>query len=597
MKSAHIFALSFLFAVVISCDDDPVGTPTPDQPVPITPDLTSKITSSVSGFVTDENGEPVVYAAITAGDKQTQTDEYGYFTIANASMPKTAAYVSVLKSGYFEGYKTFMPIENGEALVRLELISKSQAGTVDANAGGQVTTAEGATIVLPANGVVSASNNLVYNGQVIVFARSITSFEEGEPNLERPGDSRGVNLDGHLAALKSYSTIAVELTGSNGQPLQLADGKQATLNLPIPNALSGTAPAEIALWSLNTKTGLWEQQGTASKTGNAYVGTVGHFSFWECAEGLPLVNFTARVLNSALQPLVNVPVAINFAGLPKNAGYGRFGYTDTDGYITGAVFANADLVLDIITPCTTSAYSQEFSTGASDLDLGTLTGNLGQNIVTLSGGVKDCENQLVSNGYVQVYDNGFYNRIPVINGAFSFTGLACTNTDVYVVAVDYETYEQNIPLRLEIKAGMNNLDTLVACGTSTMGHITYTLDGGATVEILEPADTVAAFASDEIEGNTWTQVVTMSGDPNGSQQMSFQIKGEKSVIGTHTLTEVFSIAFPSGRGYWPAPVTVNITEYGNVGGFISGTFSSNMLDFESNALHELECSFRVRRRK
>lgn len=588
MNARSIFCLLFLSLLIIfsSCHD-PLEDNRRADPDPITPDLAAKISASVSGFAMDEAGEPVQYASVTVGDQQSTTDEYGYFSLSNVSVPKFAGQVKITKAGYYEGYKTFHPQENKEAFVRLQLLTRTATGTVEATTGGTASTGDGAQVMLPANGVVAVGTTTPYTGTVYVNSRLIDNVLQ-----ESPGDARGININGHAQALKLFSTVAVELTGSSGQALQLAEGKTATIKLPVPTALSADAPQTIALWSFDTSTGLWKQEGSATKTGNVYEGSVSHFSFWAGAEGIPLVNFSARIVNAAGEPLAHVPVSVTIAGVPKNAGHGRFGYTDANGYVSGSVFANKDLVLDILTPCALSAYEHEFSTTSVDIDLGTLTGNLGQNVITLSGTVLNCEHEPVANGYVQAYDNGFYNRIPVVNGSFSFTGLACTNTEVSLVAVDYATYEQNQPQSATILPGVNALGSLTACGTSTLGHITYTING-TTVTIQEPADTIAAYLA--TPQNVWTQVVTLSGDPNENQQMSFQFNGGTQTGTDHTLMEVFSNAFPSGRGHWPAPLTVTITEYGEKGGFIRGSFSGNLMDFEDNTVYSFSCSFKVRR--
>jgi hypothetical protein len=287
---------------------------------------------------------------------------------------------------------------------------------------------------------------------------------------------------------------------------------------------------------------------------------------------------------------VHAPVMITFAGQPVNAGHGSSGFTNANGEVTGAVYANRDFVLDILTPCATSAYAHNFSTTTSDIDLGTLTGNLGQSAVLISGRAENCDGQGITNGYVQTYDGAFFHRIPVVGGDFSFNGIMCTNTTVSLVAVDLSTYKQNTPQELTLTPGSNAVGTLNVCGTSTMGHITYTYDG-VTTTIQEPADTIAAFSLDGFEG---TQIITLSGEPNTQQQMSFQLSGTRQV-GTNTVTEVFSTIFPSGRGYWPANINVTISEYGARGGFISGEFSSTMLDFGDNSVHTFSCSFRIRR--
>lgn len=583
--SSRILLFLFLVGFVVSCSD-PMEDRAKDPDIVI-PDLEEKITASVSGFVTTESGDPVVYAAVAAGDKEVLTDGSGYFKITGASVPEFAGQVSVISPNYFTGYETFTPNTERESFVRITLLEKPEAKTIAAT-GGSVTV-EGATVQLQANSVVLASTGAAYAGDVKVHVRMLELDEAGlRPGL--PGDGRGVDANGHAKVLRSFAPIIIELSTAGGQPLQLASGKLATITLPIASDMIGDAPNTISLWTYNTASGLWEEHGTAQKNGSTYVGTVEHFSFWDGAVGMPMVNLTARVVNSANQPLVHVPVRLTFAGQPVNAGHGSSAFTDANGYVTGVVIANRNYVLDILTPCNTPAYSHNFSAASSDVDLGTLTGNLGQSAVTISGLAKNCDGQNITNGYVQTYDGAFFHRFPVVNGSFSFNGIMCTNTTVSLVAVDLATYKQNTPKEMTLASGTNDAGTLTVCGSSTMGHITYTYDG-TTVTIQEPADTLAAYAFDTFTGS---QIVTLSGEPNTAQKMAFQLTGEQE-IGTNTVTEVFSTVFPSGRGYWPVAINVTITEYDAPGGFISGEFSSNMLDFGDNSVHTFSCSFRVRR--
>lgn len=593
MKFAFRFLPAFLIvaSLLYACSDDEVTEKGPVDPDPFTPDLTVKVQSSVSGFVIDEDDAPVAFAEVAAGNKTAQTDEFGYFKIEDVSVSEFADRVKVTRVGFFQGYATIQPVEDEGSVVRIKMLTKTEAGAIEAMAGGTVSTTDGGSVMLSSNGVVVAGTTNEYSGTIHVSIRPITSSNDIVIN-GKPGDARGVNADGHATVLKSFSTVAVELTGNSGEALQLMNGKPTTVKLPIPDALASEAPATISLWYYNTDNGLWQEEGTATKEGNVYVGTVNHFSFWDGAIGMPMVNFTARIVNASNAPLANVPVSVRSAGTPRYAGHERLGFTDANGVVGGAVFANANLVLDILTPCATSVYAHEFSTAASDLDLGTLTGNLGQSLVTLTGTVVDCESQPVVDGYLQTYDFGFYNRIPIVNGTFSFTGITCTNRDVNFVVVNNDTYQQNEPVSISLATGANDLGQLSACGLSTVGSITYTIDGNTTT-IAEPDDDVAAYNLHPTS-DTRTQVVALT-NPNNEQTMAFQFEGEAAPGGTHTMTEVFSLAFPSGRGYWPAPIAVTITEYGPIGGFISGEFSSNMLDFESNELHTLSVSFRVRR--
>jgi hypothetical protein len=312
--------------------------------------------------------------------------------------------------------------------------------------------------------------------------------------------------------------------------------------------------------------------------------------------GADLVNVKAKIVDAAAHPLTNVAIAITPVGVPLNAGYSGLGFSDADGNVTGAIPANSNLVLQVVTPCSTPAYAKSFSSASADIDLGQITGNMGQSAVTITGTVTNCDHQPVNDGYIQTYDHGFYNRIPVINGNFSFSGIACTNLAVNIVAVDNVAHQQSEPKTVTLTAGgYNDLGALTACGTSTMGSLSFTIDN-VTTDITEPADTIASyFLISGLDDSKWTQVITLSGNPNQDQKMAFLMDGPDAIGSEHHITEVYSNKFPGGRGYWPVPVTVNITEYGEVGGFISGSFSNQLIDFANNGLHTFSCTFRVRR--
>ena len=214
--------------------------------------------------------------------------------------------------------------------------------------------------------------------------------------------------------------------------------------------------------------------------------------------------------------------------------------------------------------------------------------------MTLTGTVTNCGGQAVTDGYVQTYDHGFYNRIPVINGAFHFSGLSCTNLPVNIVAIDNATYQQGPVKTVTLVSGANDLGALSACGTSTVGTLSFTIDG-VPKTITEPKDPIYSYLLTPSSGSAWTQIVQLSGASNGTPPMTFQFDGGNATGASHGVTDVFSTAFSSGRGYWPTPIAVTITEYGPIGGFVAGSFSGSLIEFDNSAVHTFSCTFRVKR--
>lgn len=552
-------------------------------------DYVARSRASVQGYVLDENRVPLSGVLVWADSHSTVTDEYGYFQFHDVLLPTAGSAIRVYRSGYYNACRAFQL--HGNAFVEVKLLKRTVTGTINGASGGSVTTPDGARVELPAQGVVVAVNNAAYAGPVEVSAKWINPSADPELLAAVPGEARGLNRENKMRFTPSLGMLAVELRGDTGQLLQVAPGKEAVISIPIASSLQGQAPATTSLWSLDERNGFWKEEFTATRTGNNYVSKVSHFSFWEAATGLPVVRLRARVLNSSLQPLAHTPVVITPTGAPWLAGYGRFGYTDAWGFISAIVPASSSLTLDVVTPCATSVFSLPVTTAMSDIDLGDIQGNAGQGAVTLQGTVLDCSNNPVTNGYVQFYDGGFNHRVPIVNGNFSFAGVACVNTTVSYVAVDKTNARQSQPQTI-ILNGQHNLGTLSACAVSSVSTITYVIDG-SSVTIAEPGLQPAGYligpASD------WTQVLILGGDQSMNPDVTFQFDGGAAVGAAHKVTEVFSKGFAGKRAYAPVPLTLTITEYGNPGGFISGSFSGLMLDFVDNTPYNFSCQFRVRR--
>lgn len=564
------------------------------DPIPLKPDFTEMASTAVSGMVVDENNEPVAFANISIGSRQTQTDGFGFFEFQTVSAPAVGATVTAQKTNYFPAYATIATNTSSNHYLQLKLRASTESIPLDASSGGTVSLPSGGSIEFSANAFKQVSGG-DYSGTVSVYGKWLGNTGEGsDQSALLPGDARGLDTDGFQRALQSFAGLVVELKGSGGQALQIVEGKTAKIKLPIATALLDKAPAKLGLWSFNKETGFWKQEGEAIREGNAYVANVSHFSYWEAAIGWPLVNFKATVHNAAGLPLVNVPVVLTPAGQPKNSGYGKFSYTDADGVVQGALFANTAFELELVTACADAVLPHSFTTAAEDLDLGVLVGNQGQSEVAITGAALDCQGEPISEGYLQTYDNAFFHRIPIVNGSFSYNGLVCTNKEISFIAVDLNSKQQSTPQTIQLQSGANALGTINVCGISAVSVIKYTVDDGAEIVLIEPTDTMYAYNLPAQQTSS-TAILTLGVDQNQFPDMQIQFDGSDSLGDGHLLREFASIIFANKRAYAPVPIKVNITEYGKAGGFISGSFHGLLLDFDNNTPHNLAVSFRVKR--
>lgn len=559
----------------------------------VMPDFETKVVSSVSGFVTDENDAPVTGASVSAGTGSGTTDEYGFFEIKNTQVVKSAAVVTVNKPGYFKGIKTYMAESGKSAFFRIKMIPKSIAGNVPAATGGIVTLTNGLSISFPADAVVNASTNAPYSGNINVAAHWISPTAT-DLNLEMPGDLRGISTDGSLKTLTTYGMVAVELTGASGELLQIATGKKATLTMPIPSAILSNAPATIPLWSFDETKGLWKEEGQAVKSGSNYVGDVSHFSFWNCDVPANYVQFNCTVKNSDGIPISQALVKISVVGNTNNAGYG---YTDSSGYVGGAIPANTQLLLEIFPGyfCNTPIYSQNFSSGNTNMSLGVIIVNFSQGLATVSGTVTNCTGNPVTNGFIISQIDNYYYRYALSNtGSFSFTSVLCNNTaNAVFIAEDLTSMQQSAPLTQTLVPGANAIGNIQACGTSIQQFISYTIDGGTPIEFIYPTDSLGHYGNGSTASNT---IYGSRNAPTPQTFVNFSFTNAGIGVGSVQALELFGSSEIGTQTSQLTSINVNITEYGAVGEFIAGNFTGIVVVPGTPPVNKtIACTFRVRR--
>lgn len=558
------------------------------------PDLTTKVTASlVSGYVTDENDNPVENAAVVIGDVISATDKYGYFETGNVKVVQTAATVTVNKTGYFKAIKTFTAAEGRGAFFRIKLLPKQLIGSFKAVNGGTVTLPGGFFIRFPAASITDISTNKAFTGDVNVTASLINPTD---PDLNRimPGDLRGVNSDNSMRLLTTYGMVAVELNGAGGEFLQITTGKKAVLNMPIPTAMQATAPATIPLWYFDEKAGLWREEGSAAKSGNAYTGEVSHFTFWNCDVPNTYVRFDCKLVNAAGQPVRFALVKATALG--SNIYYSDYGYTDTAGVVWGYVPNNAQIKLEVFdnSNCSGAIYSQVFTTTNVNISLGTIIIPAGTRLATLEGTVKKCNNAPVTNGSVLLSDGFTTTRYPLSNtGTFSITRSFCNfPANVTLVGEDAATGQQSAPVNYTVSAsGLNTVPAISACGINTQEFFTYT-ENSVSVTYNVPADTMYMIA---VNGPVFTHSIygrTLPLVPTNYVTITFGTNN----IGVGSTTAISTFSTPANNSFLLNPGgMVTITEYGSVGQFEAGTFTVSKTDLATQTLHTYTGSFRVRR--
>jgi uncharacterized protein (TIGR02145 family) len=437
-------------------------------------ELGDALTLTIGGVVRNELGGPVSGAIVRAGcgaGVSTTTDHFGVFLLQGVAAYEGLAQVTVEKDGYFTGSRSFVPGANAEETIShayITLLKKNLAGTVQSASGGQVVL-EGVTITFPANGF--EQNGQPYTGPVSVYLNHIDPTSP-ELHTQMPGMLMGVMNDEPQLML-SYGMVGVELSDASGQALQLAPNTPSILSFPVMDTLQGTAPATIPLWWFDEDLGYWIQEGEAQRVGNAYVGQVAHFSWWNCdvpdnfveLQGLVTDSYNGAGLAGARIVVITQTMG---SGVTHADGLGEF---------NGLVPIEEQLTIEVQLPC--GPYGSWIVVHTEVAGPYTQASLIGLSVTTpeklVTGTVVDCNETPVDAGYV------------LVNGAAHF----CMDGvfEVYTCA-------SNITL-LGVDALNTNVSTF-----STIELFTDTTDVGVLVACTPIFGTVT-----DIEGNTYQTVL------------------------------------------------------------------------------------------
>lgn len=271
---------------------------------PVTPVDSTVVQTTIAGIVTDISGTPISNASVSIEGTVVKTNSFGAF-IAKRRVPKDRFTLRVEKANYFTAYKAAVPTKDGLSELRIALAPAEVAGNVSSTSGGTVSVGQStAQVALPAQSVATKSGS-AYSGTVQVVARH-QSPDDVRFAQEFQGDLRAIREDNSTTSLQSFGVLNVELKGSNGEELQLANGKEATLTFPIAQSQRDVAPTTIPLWFYDAQKNIWVEEGFATKNGTNYVGTVRHFTPWNVDVPVPTgtINVTTKCQNDVVPGIV-----------------------------------------------------------------------------------------------------------------------------------------------------------------------------------------------------------------------------------------------------------------------------------------------------
>jgi len=570
--------------MVTSCDKDESysgGEQQENVPDTFSEYFGNQISRDFLGNVIDTNTNPIEGVTVTIGDQTATTDNNGVFLINNANVNERFGYVKAEKAGFIHGSRSVVP-SNGTNKITIMLLEANVVGTVNSGASETVTMGNGSSVSFDGNFI--KEDGTEYSGSVDVIIHHLDPTDEDMP-MQMPGMLYAENEDGAERMLQTLGMLAVELRGSAGEDLNLAEGSTSELKIPVDASLMGIAPTTIPLWYFDEDKGYWKEEGQATLQGNMYVGTVTHFSFWNCdipAEAITLCVTTTDPENNILNNLYVTITSVTFGT--------RGGYTNDNGEVCGFVPSDETLELNVYSydDCGESPLHTE-SVGPfnADSNISVIVPNDSDIIQeTVIGVFNTCNGDPVTDGYVQVtYGNQTFTDA-VDNGNFEINMLRCDDNNTFSIkGSDYVNLQTTDSISYTFTTPLTNIGTITACNAVTE-FIQYTIDDADAVFIFENID--ATFL--ENGPNTNSPTLTIFGSTNDQQTCYYMqgnlndpdYEGDYDYLDFNDINDTgFFIGECLSVSNTNNMISFNLNTLGNVGEYIDINFSGAYEDYNN----------------
>ena len=482
----NLFALLVFFCFV-SCNDEPAaGSTEPNTPSPsvtLIDSFGSLTDSDFMGRIVDLQNNPVSGAMVQIGNSTTDTDINGVFIIKNAQVYEKFAFIKVEKAGFLHGSRSVVPTA-GINQVQIMLLPQTVTQTVNSGTAATVNLSNGAAVDL--SGAYSNSDGSDYTGDVKVTLHFLNPTDEDMPQ-QMPGMLLAENLQNEARMLETLGMLAVELRSETGDKLNLSEGTTATLSVPLDSETLVGAPNEIPLWYFDEENGYWVEEGSATLQGTKYVGTVSHFSFWNCDIPVEYINLCINISDVNNTPLSSLMVSIE----SEFNGSGS-GITNNNGEVCGIVPANQVLNLqyflyNVCNNLEIPNLSESVGPFSQDtmLDIVLDAPEVEEYQETITGVFNTCDGSAVANGYVEgrIEDGAAFYSL-VTDGVFDINVLNCNeNAAISITGYDYDNLQSTGEINYTLTSPLTNLGVLSACD-SIEEFIQFSIDDGELEQLI-----------------------------------------------------------------------------------------------------------------
>ncbi|RUM68749.1 MAG: hypothetical protein DSZ07_06065, partial [Sulfurovum sp.] len=241
--------------------------------------IENTLPTSISGVITNfTTGTKLSNATVSVNGQETTTNAQGEYNLTNMAVSNRIV-VSVSKDGYATNSE-IASLSNTNQTVQdfniallpiaftYELVDPTQEATIEVPN-------SPARLQLSANSLVQEDGSLPI-GSIRIL---ITPIDPTQDIDIMAGDMLTRNGANQLVPIESYGAVNIEMFDADNNPINLREGESATLRIPI-FSRGGSIPNSIPLYYFDTTSGLWIEDGQATRNGDYYEGTVTRFTIW-----------------------------------------------------------------------------------------------------------------------------------------------------------------------------------------------------------------------------------------------------------------------------------------------------------------------------
>lgn len=468
--------------------------------------------TDLDGRVIAEDGTPIPQARISANGLQTETDDFGFYSIENVDASSSGLYIDVTAQNFHQGGTHYFAQQIGEVYNEIVLssrLSQSFMAGEDIIFQGQ----QGLEVMIPSNSF--SLNGNVYDG-IVEFSAKVFDLQNQDNLIVLPGQLKGQGED-ECGFINASIGLVVEVFTSSGFPLDLLDGQEASVTL----SSSFTPPSNSSIWTLQRTTGTWTRSDNTTTTSGSNTFTVNQLGWHALGD---LSESSVVCLDITTEDGSSIQGRYSLIGPERTFGTQRLPNNNDNCHI---VPRNTPIVISFQNPCGEEFYSADIGSftnsvfEASTVDLVVPLSTLDPT-VTLTGSLLDCDNNSVTTGGivgVAYRDQEYYDFEIDQNGYAIDLRICDAIAEVEITGYDLEN-AQSTSVMAEVSNSTGQENNLALCDNPI--ETIFTLNDGVNQVVLENVTAIVSRAE--------TLIIANDGIDNAS---SILLGFREKTIGTH----------------------------------------------------------------